>query len=313
MLKPEVPKNESRRLAALKSLNILDTPAEERLDRLTRLAARHFNVPICLISLVDENRQWFKSSVGLDVAETPRDVSFCGHAILEEGVTVVPNALEDERFHDNPLTTGEPEVVFYAGATLAAKDGSRIGTLCLIDHAPREFSVTEKAVLKSLADVVERELFLPDAETLDSLTGISSRYGFMRLTDQALLLGAIEGEPVCVVFLDLDDLDEYAAEHGQQQADAVLLLLSEQLRAGGRGFDVVGRFDSHRLVAVSIGDSIENTESQIAALKSDYEAACLARHIAEPLGWEARINALYNDHVANIRKLLDVTSKKAYF
>ena len=134
MQSPDFPPDEAFRLRTLTSLSILDTPAEERFDRLTRLAQRLFNVPIALVSLIDSNRQWFKSCQGLDVRETPRDVSFCAHAILGNDLLVVPDAAADARFADNPLVTGEPFIRFYAGCPLKAPNGSLLGTLCVIDR-----------------------------------------------------------------------------------------------------------------------------------------------------------------------------------
>src|ERR1700752_1549332 len=115
MLTPALPADENTRLDTLRALNILDTSPEERFDRLTRLAKRLFGVPIALVNLVDADRQWFKSCVGLSATETPRDISFCGHAILGDDILLVPDAGVDERFHDNPLVTGDPNIRFYAG------------------------------------------------------------------------------------------------------------------------------------------------------------------------------------------------------
>lgn len=135
MLVPGKPANEATRIDALHGLN-LDAAPEERFDRLTRLAKRLFNVPIALVTLIDKDRQWFKSCVGLDVSETSRDVSFCGHAILQNELMLVPDAREDLRFHDNPLVTGAPNIRFYAGYPLTVPDGNKLGTLCLIDTKP---------------------------------------------------------------------------------------------------------------------------------------------------------------------------------
>ncbi len=118
MKAPDIPQDEQARIKALRSLNVLDTPSEERFDRLTRLAKRMFDVPIALVSLVDENRQWFKSCIGLDVSETPRDISFCGHAILGSEVFIIPDTKKDERFTDNPLVLNDPHIRFYAGCPL---------------------------------------------------------------------------------------------------------------------------------------------------------------------------------------------------
>ncbi len=150
--------DEAGRLAALRQLAILDTEPEERFDRITRLAAQMFKVPIALVSLVDENRQWFKSHTGLSAKQTSRDESFCAHAILHTQALVVPDALCDDRFADNPLVKSNPNVRFYAGQPIAAPDGSLIGTLCVIDHMPRKFGDEDIKALGDLAAMVEREL-----------------------------------------------------------------------------------------------------------------------------------------------------------
>jgi GAF domain-containing protein len=155
---PPVPPEEPERLAALEALRLLDTAAEPRFDRFTRIAQRHFQVPIALVSLVDMERQWFKSRLGLDICGTHRDVSFCGHAILGEGVFWVPDALEDLRFADNPLVTGPPHIRFYAGAPLHAPSGHRIGTLCILDRQPRSLTPADLEMLLDLAAGVDEEV-----------------------------------------------------------------------------------------------------------------------------------------------------------
>lgn len=158
MLKPLIPANESARLQALRDLNILDTPAEERFDRLTRIAQHILQVPIALVSLIDADRQWFKSRQGLDVQETHRDISFCGHAILGSDVYVVANAAADPRFADNPLVLEAPSIRFYAGAPLTLSSGERVGTLCAIDRQPHQITPAQLAALQDLAACVVDEL-----------------------------------------------------------------------------------------------------------------------------------------------------------
>ena len=153
-----LPADEDRRLDALRALKLLDTAAEDRFDRITRLATQLFDVPIALISLVDAQRQWFKSRAGLEAQETPREVSFCAHAILLAQALVVPDALLDARFADNPLVTAAPRVRFYAGHRIRAPDGSPVGTLCLIDHRPRNLGGSELQALGDLAALAELEL-----------------------------------------------------------------------------------------------------------------------------------------------------------
>ena len=158
MQKPPRPADEPDRLQALRQLLILDTPPEERFDRLTTFAAQEFDVPMVLLSLIDDERQWFKSRVGMDQCETSRGISFCGHAILQDDIMVVPDAHQDIRFIDNPLVTGEPYIQFYAGAPLRLADGHNVGTLCLIDRQPRTLDAIDLAILASLRDLAVEEL-----------------------------------------------------------------------------------------------------------------------------------------------------------
>mgnify|MGYP000396505548 CR=1 FL=1 len=153
-----LPVDEQKRLRALRALSLLDTPAEERFDRITRLAASRFDVPIAAITLVDADRQWFKSRVGDILAQTPRDQAFCAHAILGDRALVVGDALGDDRFADNPLVTAKMRVRFYAGQPISAPDGSYVGTLCVMDHRPRDFGAADLRALLDLAALVEREL-----------------------------------------------------------------------------------------------------------------------------------------------------------
>ncbi|MBD2104888.1 response regulator [Leptolyngbya sp. FACHB-261] len=158
MIKPPLPLNETERLATLHQLQILDTAPEERFDRITRMARNLFGVPIALISLVDAERQWFKSCQGLDASETSRDISFCGHAILRPEPFVVTDTQLDPRFADNPLVAGEPYIRFYAGQPLLSSNGQPLGTLCLIDRRPRQLNDTELESLRDLAIWAENEL-----------------------------------------------------------------------------------------------------------------------------------------------------------
>ncbi len=186
-----IPPNEIDRLAALSEAALLDTPHETPFDDLTKLAARICGVPIALVSLIDTNRQWFKSSVGLAASETPRDLAFCAHAILEENVFVIPDAGLDDRFFDNPLVTGEPNVRFYAGAQLKTQDGFNIGTLCVIDHVPRQLTEAQLEDLRALARQASAQI---------DLRRINNR---LKRINQALTIRAREVE---TAWEQLDDL-----------------------------------------------------------------------------------------------------------
>jgi CheY-like chemotaxis protein len=157
-IRAAIPDDEERRIVSLRDLNILDTEPEERFDRITRIAAALFDVPMAFISLVDENRQWFKSCMGSNAKETPRDAAFCAHVVYNREPMIVSDAFQDVRFADNPLVLNEPRIRFYAGYPLMLDDGSCIGTLCLLDTRPRTLEDSDLERLHDLADMVLGEI-----------------------------------------------------------------------------------------------------------------------------------------------------------
>ena len=260
MKTPETPANEKERLKTLRSTDILGTDPEERFDRLTRMAQRVFGVSIALVSLVDENRQWFKSKAGLDACETGRDISFCGHAILGNDIFIIEDALEDERFADNPLVTGEPKIRFYAGAPLRYLDGNKLGTLCIIDQKPRIMDEDDCTMLRDLAEMAEGELSAIQLATIDDLTKISNRRGFISLAQNSINLCARQETPVSMVFLDLDKFKPINDQFGHAEGDHALIAFADLMRKSFRDSDVFARIGGDEFVVL-----LTNTEQEHAA------------------------------------------------
>ncbi len=211
MLKPPLPPDETERLASLRALSILDTPAEERFDRITRVASHLFDVPVALISLVDMDRQWFKSCQGVSVAETPREISFCAHAILGDHVFYVSDTHSDSRFSDNPLVTRDPFVRFYAGYPISGPGGHKIGTLCIMDRKPRAMGESDFHLLRDLGEWAHLEL--TGVQILRN--EIAKQTEKMKETE-ATFFNLMEGLPVGVFVLAADGRPYYVNQTAQQ-------------------------------------------------------------------------------------------------
>jgi diguanylate cyclase (GGDEF)-like protein len=272
MKAPEIPHDEAYRLQTLRALDVLDTPAEERFDRLTRMAKRIFRVPIALVSLIDENRQWFKSCDGLGAAETPRGISFCGHAILGDDIFVIPDATQDGRFADNPLVLGAPHIRFYAGCPLRAFNGQKLGTLCIIDQQPRSFDPDDAQTLRDLAAMVEAELAAFQLATLDELTRILNRRGFMLLAQHSLNTCARQGDPAALAFIDLDKFKPINDAFGHAEGDFALTVCADLLKRSFRNSDLFARLGGDEFVVLLTHTSRESAEGVMAKFAQAVEA-----------------------------------------
>lgn len=264
MKKPQKPANEQERLAAFDGLGILYSPSEERFDRITRLARKVFDVPIALVSLVAEDCQWFKSAQGLAADQTSREISFCGHAILRDDTMVVPDALADERFADNPLVTGPPFLRFYAGHPVEYK-GKKLGTLCLIDQEPRTFSASDREDLRSMALWVQNEISvtaLSEAQVellkelgaakrqsmIDPLTKTWNRQGIEELLAREVARSRREQTAVSIMLADIDNFARVDESHSPAISEAVLMETAQRIRTAVRPQDLIGRMERDRFL-----------------------------------------------------------------
>jgi diguanylate cyclase (GGDEF)-like protein len=277
-----LPANEDQRLKSLHAYGILDTASEQSFDDLASLAALICDAPIALISLVDRDRQWFKSHIGLEAESTPRNISFCAHAILTpDKVMEVNDARQDERFKSNPLVTGDPNIVFYAGAPLVAPTGEAIGTLCIADHKPRQLTDMQRICLAGLAaqamsqlelrrnvmtlertmdsmsryvnQLERQQRELKEESATDVLTDLGNRRAFEERLATELTKGSRNGGVVALMILDVDFFKRYNDNFGHPAGDQVLKQLAGLMKQVCRSHDFPARVGGEEFAVVLPG------------------------------------------------------------
>jgi diguanylate cyclase (GGDEF)-like protein len=293
MMTTLLPENEPARLKALHDYGILDTPPEQAYDDLAHLAAQICHTPIAMISLVDGDRQWYKAKVGTNLSGSPREHAFCAWAILEPSdVMVVADASNDQRFVQNPLVTGEPHIRAYAGAPLVAPTGEAVGTICVIDQTPREFSREESEALRALSRqvmaqfelrrsitvmedmILEREHYIQQLEghqrqmekiraqlevqsMTDGLTGVQNRRAFQRQLHEEFRRARLDHTSLTLLMLDIDKFKNYNDHFGHLAGDAVLCTVAQLLHTNSREQDIVARYGGEEFAIILPGTSRE--------------------------------------------------------
>jgi len=242
MKSPALPQNEMVRLSALRESGLLEIENHPTYDRLTRLAKRLFAVPVAMINLVDEHVVVVKCADGADATNLPRNLSFCGHTVYGDKPLVVPDTLDDARFADNPLATDDNPVRFYAGYPLHLPNGATVGSLCIIDHQPRQFSPADVDALADLAALVEAEFAAACATIIDDLTGLYNRRGFHHLATYAIGAARRRAEPLTLAWLDLDRFKQINARYGRADGDNALKAMAGLLSSTFREADVLARY-----------------------------------------------------------------------
>lgn len=264
MIRPELTPDEPGRLEALARTNLIDTGLEERFDRVTRLVKRMLDCRISVVSLVDADRQFFKSVEGLDSCGTDRDISFCGHAIHEGDFLIVRDAREDPRFADNPLVVGPPHVVSYVGAVLRSPEGFRLGSLCAIDTRPRTYCPADLRALRDLASIVEREIALSARgaesmlaceplsaaarrEHVDEVTRVWNREAILERAAREVEQARERGRGVGVLVVTLGGLEGFSSSSDR---DGARRLAARRILGSVRSTDSVGCLDERSFLCV---------------------------------------------------------------
>ena len=323
--KPEIPANEERRLDELHDLGLLDTASELRFDRYTRIVAELFDFPVVLVTLVDRDRQWFKSNRGFLLDETSRDISFCAHTINSPGIMVVPDTRDDARFAQNPLVLGEPYVRFYAGVVVHGPNGHALGTLCVLDHQPREFDEDHCRWLREFGDLVENEISHQwDLERLraamertayyDALTGLANRRLLDDRLGQLIELAEREQRAVLVLLFNVSGLRLINQSFGSDAGDELLCQVGERLYACRPPGGTVARLQADEFVMCFSPASRDSNDI-------DHVAAQARETLLQPFlygGHEHYVQvqiggSVFPDHGVNARALIERASAAIRF
>jgi len=300
------PIDEAIRLKNLHSLKLLDTPAEERFDRLTRLAKSFFDVPMALVTLVDKQRVWSKSGIDDGEREVAREMSICSQAILgKHDVLIINDATKDNRFAHMPYVTGEPHIRFYAGVPLTYLDGSKIGTFCILDTKPRTLSEEELEHLKSLAEIAQRELIVTQLATLDDLTGIPNRRGFTALAKKSLQLCHRQDMPASLVFFDINKFKSINDTYGHAEGDRALVAFAQQMRFTFRDSDVFARLGGDEFVVLLPNTHVVSAEDLIQRLRGAIDAYNRKANRGYNISFSSGIVSVDTDQPQSINVLLD--------
>lgn len=261
------PANEAARLEDLKELNILDTPISKNFERITKITQALFNVPMVAISLLDNERQWLKSTQGINACETSREDSFCSYAILQDEFFIIKDTLKDDRFVDNPFVTGDPHIRFYAGYPIKSKKGNNLGALCIIDTQPRNFTMEQLNCLKDMAGMTENELQNQRNKYLqseliqeldetkrksltDPLTRLWNRAGIENLLFKQIALSRSLEKGFGLAMVDIDNFKQVNDTYGHAAGDQTLRHLSKLFIDTLRENDAVGRWGGEEFLIV---------------------------------------------------------------
>ncbi|MDT7515863.1 GGDEF domain-containing protein [Rhodoferax mekongensis] len=335
--------DEKLRIEDLRSFNILDTPAEQAYDDVVSLASYICDTPIALISLVDEDRQWFKARQGLSAMETPRGQAFCAHAIVEpDKVLEVPDALLDARFLDNPLVTGDPGIRFYAGAPLLTPSGAALGTVCVIDRVPRKLTERQSLALQALSRQVVQLLALrranaelelvAKAQTLrqqqlenhqrrieelnqdlqeqtltDPLTALKNRRAFDTLLANEFARSQRSKSPLCLLMVDADHFKAYNDAFGHVAGDQALMFIALAIKSQARAYDHVARYGGEEFCVI-----LPDTKLNEALLVAERIREAIKGIIGLRRPMTGSIGVAYSEGVNSPKRLVELADNAMY-
>ena len=315
-----LPANEELRLRAVRSYDILDTLPEVDFDTLTRVAAHALNTPAAVIGLMDSDRLWFKSQLGLGVQQLDREIAFCAHAImLPDEPLVVEDLRQDSRFQANPLVTQAPHLCFYAGAPLIDRQGYALGTIAVVDTKPRTFNETQRALLRDLSTMVitalesrQRANVLGHLAMTDYLTGLANRAQFERTLNSEMAHSRRTGEPFTVLYMDLDDFKEINDNFGHAAGDDVLREVAGRMLDQVRAEDMLARLGGDEF-GIFMRQSAEDSPESLANRIVEVVSAPITLASGEKVSVGISVGiATYTDAIDSMATLLSLSDQALY-
>jgi diguanylate cyclase (GGDEF)-like protein len=296
MIEADIPENEAERISRLRSLNILDTPIEERFERITRTVRNALGVSFAALTIIDESRQWFKSVQGSVITEAPRKVAFCTHTILQDGMLIVPDTASDPRFCDNPFVVSGQKIRFYAGHPLYLATDIKLGTLCVMDTTPHGLSGIQAVLLRDLARMAEAELFavalseehrkliseLSQAQRearIDVLTRLWNRTGIEGLLHREWDFSRRQNQTIACMLVEFDNIKAINIKYGKTVGDEVIREGSHRLMSELRSYDMIGRWDENQFMIILPRSNKSDTEVTIKRMKTVADSAPVSTSI----------------------------------
>ncbi len=274
---------EAMRQDALERQQITDTPRDEAFDRVVRLACAALSAPMGAITFIESERQWIKAEQGLGVHETPRDISFCTHALTGDDVMVVEDASRDPRFASNPFVMSKDGIRFYAGAPLTTREGYKLGTLCVVDHIPRKIHKRERGLLKDMAAIVVGEMELRRRVGTDVLTGLYTRRFVDELGMREIIRARRDGESLTAAFIDADKFKSINDTYGHPVGDAVLRAIGPACKRALRITDILGRYGGEELVLLLPRTNLQAAIPVLERVRQEVEAMAIPELKGRPV------------------------------
>lgn len=318
MIEPIKPDNEMERLEEIRTLGLVNGSYKNRFDAIAKLTKSIFDVPVAFVSVVEAENQHFISNLGLvdedgeDIEALPRNTSFCGHTILSSAINYIKDATTDERFADNPLVIGHPNIRLYLGYPIKSSAGIRVGCLCVLDNKPREFSESDLENLHSLGELIERELHIYQLATVDDLTLLLNRRGFLISVNYAIQKAKRKATSMCFLSCDLNKFKLINDTYGHAEGDVALNLFADVLRTSFRSIDILARLGGDEFMVLLTDIALADVEAMVDRFWANLEQANIDAGKPYNVAASVGISHFESDAISDVEAMIAHSDKAMY-